>query len=820
MYLNFKRVHKIFNASRNVSKTETLQLNLCWQKELQKLIDVKEQSFIINNEKKFIYGGELHYFRIHKKDWNDRIRKVKEAGCNLISTYIPWMWHESREGNIDLTGKSTPERDLKSFLEMVEEQDMYCLVRPGPYIMSELKNHGIPNWINNNYPEVVAKKQNGEDHPTDVVSYLHPKFIEKVDAWYHEVYKIITPMQVTKGKNIIMVQLDNEVGMLQWVTNQADYNEDTLKRFKEYIRQKYTLDELKSTLDICIDRYEDIIDLIKSSSQSCAVKLQNELMLFMREYYKEYIETLKAISIKYGIEVPFVVNVHGFDSVEYAKRGKKYPIGLSQLYEALKSEKVVAAGDYYIGNIVHENYHDITLANAFTKAVQAPEQPLFSAEFQGGFQYGIPRLQPTTFDLTTRLCIANGMNSLNYYMFVGGENYENIGLLGKRHDWQAPVGTDGTLRQHYYTIKYLGEVIKAVEKDLLESKRAIATYIGFYADYYMTEYSNEFTREMYDTLRTFREAFLYGGIGRGLTLNNITYEGYDVKKNGKIDADKIKSLWMLSTPWMDEEVQDRLVQYAKDGGKLVLFPAIPIMDMKGNSCTKLLEALKVEIEESLWHKDVNIEGMDSVGGGYIEIYKGENIQSFANLQNDPNKICAFEKDLEKGKIVMLGVGLELDQYFKDEIVKRVAARVDSHPATRRNDYIDVSFRKIDKTDTKFMFIQNYDEYEKSMSFDYFGQPLFDGCKVTIAPRNGLILALNYKINEKLKMIYSTCELISKTENEIEFFCKQNIEAMKFNNKVEVITPKTDYETIEQDGNYKITIKNCMNKKIKLKVQDN
>lgn len=780
------------------------------------MIEFKEQAFIIDGKKKFIYGGELHYFRVPKIDWEDRIKKVKEAGCNLISTYIPWMWHETEEGNIDLTGNTTPERDLMTFLKMVEEQDMYCLVRPGPYVMSEIKNHGVPYWVNKKYPEVVAKKQNGQIHPTDVVSYLHPTFIEKVDSWYKAVCEVIAPMQITEGKNVIMLQLDNEVGMLQWVTNQADYNEDTLKRFTAYMKDRYSLEELSGVLGIELNSYEVLIDKIINPSESYGLKLQNEFMLFMRQYNRQYIETLKSIAVKYGIKVPYVVNVHGFDSNDYAKRGARYPIGLSQLYEAVKPESVITAGDYYIGNIVHENYHDVALANAFTKAIQAKEQPLFSAEFQGGFQYGIPRLQPTTFDLTTRLCIANGMNSLNYYMFVGGENYEDIGLLGKRHDWQAPISADGSFKKHYYIIKHLGEVIKAVEEDLLESKREVVTYLGFYADYYMTEFSNEYTREMYDRLKVFREAFLYGGIGKGLTLNNITYEGYDVKREEKIDVDEIKSLWMLTSHWMDEDVQNKLVQYVNDGGKLVLFPAVPTMDMKGNPCTKLLEALEVEIQESLWHKYVELEGMDSVGGGYIEIYKGRNLQSFAHLQESPDKTCAFEKNLGKGKVVVFGIGLELEHYFKDVLVEKLAARIENYPVTKRNDYIDVSFRSILGTDTKFMFIQNYDEYEKSMVFDYLGETLFDGQEVTVGARNGLILPLNYKISKDIEIIYSTCELTYKEENEIQVFCKQSSEIMKFNKKPEVTSSEVDFKIIEVGTQFKLLINDCLNKRVSIR----
>lgn len=97
----------------------------------------------------------------------------------MISTYVPWIFHEYEEGVTDLTGTSRPERDFQTFLQLVKEEGMYCLVRPGPYVMAEIIDHGVPTWFIENYPEAVAKTNAGEIHPTRVVSYSHPTFLEK-----------------------------------------------------------------------------------------------------------------------------------------------------------------------------------------------------------------------------------------------------------------------------------------------------------------------------------------------------------------------------------------------------------------------------------------------------------------------------------------------------------------------------------------------------------------------------------------------------------------------------------------------------------------
>src|SRR5690606_14463758 len=147
-----------------------------------------------------------------------------------------------------------------------------------------------------------------------------------------------------------------------------------------------------------------VFNHLKMPPREIAIPLMNEWMLFHREYYRDYLLTLKRIGEKYGLNVPVIVNIHGFSSIDYAKRGLQYPIGLSQLLRTNEIENVVLAGDYYVGNIVPDNFHDILLANAFTKSIQPKGQPLYSAEFQSGFQIEIPRLQPTTLDIKSRLC--------------------------------------------------------------------------------------------------------------------------------------------------------------------------------------------------------------------------------------------------------------------------------------------------------------------------------------------------------------------------------------------------------------------------------
>jgi beta-galactosidase len=725
------------------------------------LISIQDEKIMINGEEVLLFGGELHYFRVPRQEWRTRIRQMRDAGVNMISTYVPWIFHEIEEGVIDLKGKTRPERDLQSFLEIVGEEGMHCLVRPGPYVMAEVVDHGVPTWFIEKYPEAVAKKQDGEIHPTRVVSYTHPVFLEKVENWYKDVCSVIAPFQVNNGGPVILFQLDNEVGMFHWVTNTPDYNETTLAEFETYLKNKYTPADFEFMFRIPFEQIHEFArSMTKKPEVICAHSLRNEYSLFLRNHYRRFIEHLKKSAEDKGIKVPFVVNIHGFHTVDLLKRGTMYPIGISQLLETAKIENVLMAGDYYIGNIEYDSYIDIVLANAFTRAIQWKEQPLFSAEFQGGSIHDKPRLQPTTFDLTTRLCVADGMNGVNYYMFVGGENYENIGLFGRRHEWQAPLSSDGGKRPHYFLIQHLGQMFKTFEKSLLNTKPKTDTCLGFYPDYYMTEFYDEYTREMITEIQHGREMYVYNGIAKGLRSNNIIFEAKNLLDN-MINPEEIPVLWVYSTHWMDEDVQRKLISYLENGGTLILYPSIPVKTMKNIPCTLLRDYINVPIKGSKKDGFVQIGDIDNVSVGYMQTYEYTD-GAFAWSEDEQRDIIAFEKLLGKGKLIMFGIGMDMDFSYKNDVIVNLAARAGVKTRFTLQDDIDITVRS--NTDgSRFFFLHNFDEYKKETTITYKGETLFGGKKIVIPPRKGLMLPENVFLREDLKIVYGTGELYKVTE---------------------------------------------------------
>ena len=87
----------------------------------------------MNGEPFIVKAAEVHYPRIPRPYWEHRIRMCKALGMNTICIYIFWNIHEQREGQFDFTDNN----DVAEFCRLAQKDDMYVIVRPGPYVCAE-----------------------------------------------------------------------------------------------------------------------------------------------------------------------------------------------------------------------------------------------------------------------------------------------------------------------------------------------------------------------------------------------------------------------------------------------------------------------------------------------------------------------------------------------------------------------------------------------------------------------------------------------------------------------------------------------------------
>ena len=160
-------------------------------------------TFLLNGEPFVVKAAELHYPRIPRPYWDQRIKLCKALGMNTICLYTFWNAHEPKEGEFDFSGQN----DLAEFIKLCQANDMKVILRPGPYVCAEWEMGGLPWWL--------LKKKDIRLREND------PYFLERVDIFQKSVADQVKGLTIADGGPIIMVQVENEYG---------SYGED-----KEYV---------------------------------------------------------------------------------------------------------------------------------------------------------------------------------------------------------------------------------------------------------------------------------------------------------------------------------------------------------------------------------------------------------------------------------------------------------------------------------------------------------------------------------------------------------------------------------------------------------
>lgn len=152
------------------------------------------KSFMLNGEPYVVKAAELHYPRIPRPYWDNRIKLCKALGMNTICLYVFWNAHEPKPDEFDFTGQN----DLREFVKLCQSNGMNVILRPGPYVCAEWEMGGLPWWL--------LKKKDISLREND------PYFLERVDRFQKAVAGQVGDLTVADGGPIIMVQVENEYG--------------------------------------------------------------------------------------------------------------------------------------------------------------------------------------------------------------------------------------------------------------------------------------------------------------------------------------------------------------------------------------------------------------------------------------------------------------------------------------------------------------------------------------------------------------------------------------------------------------------------------
>jgi beta-galactosidase len=152
-------------------------------------------AFLLDGAPFQIRSGEMHPGRIPAEYWRHRIRMARAMGLNTIAAYIFWNHHEESEGRFDF---KTGNRDIARFIRIAQEEGMWVLLRPGPYVCAEWDFGGLPPYLLRD-PELRIRS-------------LYPRYMAAAERYLAKLAEVVRPLLVTHGGPILMVQIENEYG--------------------------------------------------------------------------------------------------------------------------------------------------------------------------------------------------------------------------------------------------------------------------------------------------------------------------------------------------------------------------------------------------------------------------------------------------------------------------------------------------------------------------------------------------------------------------------------------------------------------------------
>lgn len=751
------------------------------------MIEVREKTIRIDGEPRLLVSGEVHYYRLPRDQWRDRLEKLRAAGCNTVASYIPWLCHEPEKGHFDLDGHTRDHLDLGAFIDLCAELDLYFIARPGPFIMAEMKNEGVPYYLYTDHPEIVPIGWDGKPAPTRTLDYTAPAFLEEIRRWYDAVMPVIAERLYEGGGNVIAVQLDNEVGMLSWVSNSPDLTEHVINGFWSWLGTTHGEDERSRRYPFAGG---DLAASIRSPQEPWAGFLMQDLAAYMRHRFAEYIAALRGMAEANGVTgVPFIVNIHGTE----AGGGASYPIGISQLYESYtQDDGYISGSDHYLGNLTATNGPDWYVMNAYMDAVNLPDQPLTSMEFEAGEgDYGGSmgaRLDPAAAPFKLRMAAAQGNRLVNYYLFTGGYNYrmdretgdgnDRISFTGERHGIGAPVNPEGVTSYTYPALARANTTLLALEEQVAtatEERDNLA--MAFIPDYYATESvypGSDTMKTVAENLKRNRFGGPGGWLGRALLQATVRYTAVDIQ-NRDLSTETVPVLVLGSARNMSREIQEKLVAYLQAGGKLLLMGEVPLQDMHGHDCTVLADALGLRhvgerYSTHRYYLSLNADGWAAPRAewraGWAQTFQPD-VPNGTTLLHvyGADEAAGFDILLGEGRAIVITAEIPLQVDFVEDLLAQVGVeRGLRHSSPHHN--IFLSSARTPKGE-RLVHALNFDGFDKSVTLALDGETLFDGREVMLRRRDGVMLPLGVDLGD-VCIDWSTAEVARRDGSSLTF----------------------------------------------------
>lgn len=154
-------------------------------------ISVTDRALYRHGEGWVPVSGEVHYSRLPRHRWPERMRQLRAAGVSVASTYAFWNHHVSERGRPRFDGHL----DLGAFVDDAAAAGLDVMLRIGPWAHGESRNGGFPDWV-----QELPVAHRSDD----------PAYLELVREWFGQLATALDG-RARPGGPVIGIQLENEL---------------------------------------------------------------------------------------------------------------------------------------------------------------------------------------------------------------------------------------------------------------------------------------------------------------------------------------------------------------------------------------------------------------------------------------------------------------------------------------------------------------------------------------------------------------------------------------------------------------------------------
>ncbi|MFC1475758.1 beta-galactosidase [Candidatus Zixiibacteriota bacterium] len=538
-------------------------------------LKVINNKFVIGKEEYAPFAAEMHYFRVSKRYWSICFERIRKAGFRIISTAVPWNLHESRQGEFDFSGRTDPAKDLVVFLELSREFGFKIILKPGPWILAQWDNGGIPDFVFR-HPETAAKDKNGEPLAAKAdagaiggltPSYLHTRF-QILLRHYYSVFSDVVKNYIYPRGPVFLIEIDYEPSFCHnFDPYSGDYNEYVVRSlYPKFLETRHgTIEGLNKAYKVKFKEFSEAMpptDFNASSPQEMVPHL--DWISFREHLVNRYADSVAELLS--GAEMSAM-----FSRACAWNGGYHFP----DLADARSAPRTIFTTNITLDSSLNQvmdrarsisDGQDLGFISSFGVGHASPS-PEVSEEFHPVTEGEVKR------QLTAVL--ASGIKGMNFSMFVGRD-----------HWYGAALSEVGTIGPSYEIIRRANFQLARIEFEKMQDFAWIC----------LVRY------------RPYLRGLALGRRGPFPYLPDLAGHGFDNigRELGRCGFDyrileltvpealgKYKALVVPLAEYMSAEAQTTLVELLNSGVGMVFYGLIPRYDDKMQSCDILARALGV-----------------------------------------------------------------------------------------------------------------------------------------------------------------------------------------------------------------------------------